>query len=138
MTRAPLQFARAELRFELSTRSHPLLREELYAFATWSEAGGLPPPFVTGLGRDEETNRRVNGHPESWHLFDCAGDLRSWIYAAEQLEKVMTYWRGRKLAAKKLGKHLELLYHDAGTGSHVHVAVRDPNWKATYLNRKAP
>lgn len=65
----------------------------------------------SGGYRDPETNKKVNGVPNSWHLQGKAGDFSGApkdMYAAQAWAKA----HGAK----------EALVHNAGSGLHLHVA----------------
>lgn len=65
---------------------------------------------------------------ESWHLYACAVDLRHWVWNAEQLAAVIAFLKSHA----KNGKW-EVLAHKVGKqGFHLHVAVKDEEWRKSH------
>ena len=117
---------------------HPELHVVLEALADLCVRMQWPSPVLTSCSRTKEENEAVHGHPESWHLFGCAGDLSSWLYTSEQMKELLTWLRmelarrGGVRSAKLPEGKWELLVHDKGSGEHLHIARRDTQWKRTF------
>lgn len=62
----------------------------------------------------------------TWHYVRCAADVRTRHYSQAQLTKVRAWW-----FARCQGERYELLFHDVH-GPHLHVAVRDSDWRRKY------
>jgi len=126
-----VKFKRPELEEELRTACAPELRRLLEDFDRWSPRVHLPEPMLTCLGRTPAQNRAVGGVPTSLHLWSGAGevqetraaDLSTWRYLPEQLELVLTWFRG-EVAKRGGAKRWELLHHNVQTGQHLHVGLR--------------
>lgn len=71
-------------------------------------------PTVTSGRRSEKNNAVVNGAKNSWHLKGRAVDLDVGDISDEQAEQI-------RQAAEDEGWG-EVLYHDAGSGKHLHLA----------------
>lgn len=85
------------------------------AFARIGQHFGLT---VTSLGRTDAENARVNGSETSLHLFSrgaLAGDLGGPI----ENERRCYEW-----AKARTDLFQEVLYHNAGSGLHVHIAFK--------------
>jgi hypothetical protein len=70
----------------------------------------------------------------SWHLVYCAFDMRNWCYTAKQLPKVMALIRQACAEQRPLETQSkwEILSHDVGNGSHIHVGYKDLGWARTF------
>lgn len=60
----------------------------------------------------------------SWHLVDCAADIRNRCYTAAQRKSLME--RLRK--GTSTTTH-EVIEHDVGRGNHIHVGRKDFGWR---------
>lgn len=130
-----LLFKHSGLEAELREKTHPELRQLLLDLGGACARFGLHEPVLTCLGRTPEENAAVNGLLGSFHLFDCAADLRKWVWDEEtQLPQVLTWLRGA-MARRGGKKRWGLKVHDAGSGDHIHVQVDDAPWRATYEKR---
>lgn len=76
---------------------------------------------VTGGWRSKENNAKNNGHPNSHHLYGEAVDLVDSGLTPEQRDDIVRF-------AKAIGFN-SVLYHDAGSGNHLHLALE----KGTHL-----
>lgn len=87
-----------------------------YAYNTY----GYNAPITSGY-RDPERNARVGGVADSWHIKQKAVDLDLSGLTPEQLADV---------EAKAREKFSEVLYHDAGSGMHLHAAnpIQQPSF----------
>ena len=74
---------------------------------------------VSGGWRDEAYNAQVNGSPTSLHLQGQALDIDVSSFSPEERDEIVN-------KAQSMGI-TEVLYHDAGTGLHLHLGVFDPN-----------
>lgn len=139
-----MKYLRPELELEVQAL-HPKVRAKLDELEAWSRDEGLPEPVVTNVLRTEDDQERLylglylsRGHsPDiarekararfSWHLVACAVDLRNRHYTPPQRKAVMQFLRQQCAPGE-----WELLEHDIGRGDHIHVAVRDEQWRLTY------
>lgn len=98
-----------------------LLQPELVAaledFGRWSVERMFPRAVITSLIRPPRERF-------SWHFARCAADIRSRHYDPDQLRLVLEWWAGK---FPRPGH--EVLLHDAGSGLHLHLAVRDQAWR---------
>lgn len=115
---------------------HPEVRDVLLELAQWSAQHGLPPPIATCLHRSKDENRAVYGRDKfSWHLVDCAADLRIKHYTPEQLGRVQDWVALRCTGLQPTGAggdeaRWELVFEPHGTGPHLHIARRCREWQA--------
>jgi hypothetical protein len=124
-------------------RVHPDVSAVLVGLDEWSRARNLPEVWVTHVLRtqkeqeeiywptlvklhhlSEEAARAKARVRFSWHLVACAVDIRNRNYTGDELQAVMGYLNGRCTPGP-----WELLSHDVGRGSHVHVGRRDFTWR---------
>lgn len=96
-------------------RQHDVWREEDATF---------PPPFVTCLDRDSESNAKVGGKGTSWHLWRCAVDFRNKHYTPKQTAKCVDW-----LKARCEHPLWEVVVTVHGTGPHFHIGRRDFSWR---------
>jgi hypothetical protein len=75
---------------------------------------------------DEQLSAKA-GQRFSWHMVNCAVDLRTRHYSRQQLIRVREFFEERCPKPK-----FELLFHDV-TAPHLHVARRDMEWKTRLL-----
>lgn len=114
-------------------RTEPELRQLLTDFDVESQKWGLPEPTLNCLGRTAAENKACGGVAHSLHLWEAcpedsskpyrtrAADLSIRDYTPAHVELALTWLRGE--VAKRGGRRLwELLFHDAGSGNHIHVA----------------
>lgn len=118
-----MKFKTPRLELELGD-AHPDVRVVLDEFADWCEENHLPEPVITCIRRTPEENARVNGQPQSWHLFGCGVDIRSRHLTPAQLAFAIAFLRRRCPEPE-----WELKHHDAGSGSHLHIARADDSWR---------
>lgn len=110
-------FAAPELAHQFHVRLHFKTRELTLALDRYCMVQQLPGPIVTAVSRDPSF---YEDHRFSWHLVDCAVDLRNRHYTPGQRDAVESW-----LAAKCASSEWELITHDHGTGPHIHVAYRE-------------
>jgi hypothetical protein len=142
-----MKFKAAELSSQLAG-AHPELQSVLKKLDAWSIKQGLPEVVVTHVSRTRNEMRSIyvpvylaQGMAEerahaaadarfSWHLVDCAADVRNSHYTPAQLKQVMGFLR--PLCEAPLW---ELLSHDVGRGEHLHLGKRDFAWRKAYKVR---
>lgn len=129
---------------------HPQLRTVMEQLETFSAENGLPEPVATHIRRTrkgqediywrsvlaanpsmtEAQARTAASKRFSWHLVNCAIDLRDYIYTKQQVTKLLAWLRQRCPAPT-----FEVLYHDVGRGQHLHVGIRDHEYASTQVIR---
>lgn len=120
---------------------HPKTLEILNDLEVYCKANTLEEPMATHIHRtvpqqveiywrnimrdqkvDEPTARKLAAAQWTWHLVDCACDLRSYIYSPPQLDLLVKYlmskWKSQDVKN-------EILCHNVGSGTHLHVGFRD-------------
>lgn len=127
-----MRFKDAQAEAEFAKRLHPAVRQVLEELDDWCLENALPQVVVTCLGRSGLENQAANGVTHSWHLYSCAADIRSKHYTPTQKAVVLS-WLTRTCPKPMW----ELLEHDAGSGSHFHLARRDFSWRNTFSKRPA-
>lgn len=120
----------------------PEVVQKLIGLEEYSKQKGYPEPMLTHVKRtraqqktiywqaEQAKNRKLNenqarelaGKRFTWHFHLCAADLRSSHYTAEQLADVVRYLKEGTDAG------WEVLYHDVGSGDHLHVGRKDNVW----------
>lgn len=70
-------------------------------------------PLITSGYRDPERNKAAGGVSNSWHTKGMAVDLYLGDYTPEEINNI------EKMARERFG---EVLFHDSGTGLHLHIA----------------
>jgi hypothetical protein len=128
---------------EQFARVHPLTHEAVTKLDEWSKGRHFPEVTVTHVyrtpqvqegiywkgifaagGLTEEAAKAKARSKFSWHLVGCGCDLRNIEYSADQLVAVVNFLReGRDDSA------WEILSHDVGRGSHLHVGFKDTAWR---------
>lgn len=73
---------------------------------------------LTSGRRTPGRNRAVGGSPRSWHLWGRAADF---IGEPEDLEEALALVKDQRITERCTGPE-EALIHDAGSGTHLHVA----------------
>lgn len=73
---------------------------------------------VSGGWRDEATNATNNGTPNSKHLSGLAVDFNMDAFTPEEREDIM---------ARAEAQGFTAIWHDAGSGLHLHLQVADPS-----------
>lgn len=73
---------------------------------------------LSGGWRSEENNRAVGGVPNSDHLYGMALDFNMDNFDDEERQQIMQM-------AEQWG--FSVLWHDAGTGLHLHLGIADPD-----------
>lgn len=96
---------------------HPELRAALVALDKFCMDNVLPEPVVTDLLRPE-------GEKFSWHPFGAGADVRVHLYDEQQAALVLAYLE--HIARRP---RFEVLRHDSGQGDHIHIGVRDHQWR---------
>lgn len=108
--------------------AHPAVQERFRALDEWLVAQGWPEAVITSVGRTRRDMLRIYGPAGakrfSWHLADCAADMRNAPYSPEQRKAIMERLREGTTTATH-----EVLEHDVGNGSHFHWAVKDAAWR---------
>lgn len=117
---------------------HPDSKDLVTRLGAYSATIGAPQPVITAISRARSWYS-ANGLPvneNSWHLYDCAVDLRVTHYTPEQRALVIK-WLEQETAPKKDEgvKKWELVTKLHGTGPHIHLARRDFAWRATYTKK---
>jgi hypothetical protein len=130
-----MKFARPLLAKEFDARLHPEARQVVLDLDAYSELEDLPLPVVTAISRapDWYAANGLKPNPNSWHLYDCAVDLRNSHYSAEHLHRVCAWLKNRCLPPERW----ELVFTLHGTGPHLHIAKKDWSWRATFAKTKA-
>ncbi len=105
--------------------TQPQLVNGVNALNTWIYGQYGKDASVTGGWRSEEHNAEVNGAANSYHKAGEAVDIDLSMFTPEQRETIMQH-------AKEMG-FTEVMFHDKGTGEHLHVAL-DSNNGATLNN----
>jgi hypothetical protein len=125
-------------------RLHVDLRRALSDLEKQLKKWGLPSPTVTDASRSvaeqeelywkrewpnlPEKEARMNARRKfSYHLVDCAADLRT-----ADPQKALAWLEGYTWPTSELW---ELLVHNVGTGLHLHVAFKDIARRKAFENR---
>lgn len=107
---------------------HPEVRKRYMDLDAWLESMRWPEVFITSVGRTRADMVRIYGPKglkrDSWHLWDCAADMRNSSYSPPQRAAIMERLRAGTTPATH-----EVLEHDVGNGSHFHFAVKDVKWR---------
>ena len=122
-----MKFKTPALELEFREALHPDVREALEELDAWSAEQAIPGVVLTCISRNAESNAKANGKERSWHLVNAAADLRTWHYTPAQRAAVLGW-----LQSECPREGWELLLHDAGTGSHIHLARKDMQWRLTF------
>lgn len=72
---------------------------------------------LTCLNRTLEENKEVNGAQYSAHLVGRAADIRSWHFTQAQIEEII------KKVNEVWGDMIYILYHNSGSGDHIHANI---------------
>lgn len=123
-----MRYAAPELAHQFVVRLHAKARLVVQALDRWSEENELPTVIVTGV------SRVPSFYPDdrwSWHLVDCAVDLRNRHYSRDQLQRVEAWLR-----AKCASSEWELITKDHGTGPHIHLAYREFGLRRVYEQKQ--
>jgi hypothetical protein len=122
-----MKFKTPRLEAEFS-RLHPEARKRAMDVDAWLESLGWLGVFITSVGRTRADMVRIYGQAglkrDSWHLWDCAWDMRNSSYSPPQRVAIMERLREGTSPATH-----EVLEHDVGNGSHFHFAVKDVKWR---------
>ncbi len=110
---------RARLAAEFETVLDPLLRAGLLDLAQFVESQYGKPVIVTCVLRTPDENKAVGGAPNSSHLTGRAADIRVMIYNSDEIVAIQRYLKHR------LADVIHVLYHNGGTGPHIHTNI---NW----------
>ena len=124
---------------------HPDASRLVHKLDDWSFEQKLPPVVVTHVKRTVDDQERIytpvlmknTGMPEkkcrelarqrfSWHLVLCAVDLRNIHYTDEERLRVMGFLRSN---LGPMAERFELLEHDVGRGDHIHIGIKDQDWR---------
>lgn len=143
-----MRYKSSALEMEFLAGLHPLVKAHLIALDEWSVSQGIPEVVITHVLRTKEDmeimywkriHRQANPaiseslaramarRKFSWHLVGCAADIRNRHYLPAQRKQVMYYLR--KLTGGPNPSKYELLEHDIGRGDHIHLGVKDEQWK---------
>jgi uncharacterized protein YcbK (DUF882 family) len=106
-----------EFRFKIDLR----LQAVLFELATWMARTLSKGLIVTCLLRTVEENKAVNGKPFSSHLDGRASDIRTYLLAKPEIDKVIGH-----LNAVWGIDFLHTKFHDSGTGFHLHININFP------------
>jgi hypothetical protein len=140
-----VRFLKASLEMEYGFL-HPLVKEALADLDVYSKEAGLPEVLVTHCLRskaeqeeiyfkslmkqlslsESQARSRARLKP-SWHLWNCAVDIRNQHYRPPQLTLVMA-----RLKTNRAPNKWEILSHDVGRGSHCHIGYRDEEWRRKF------
>lgn len=130
-------------------RIHPELRRVLFELDAKLDAWGWPELTVTHLhrtvgqqeefkwrgfiahGLDEAAAREKARRKFSWHLADCAADLRRHVYAPEQLREIRAWIYER--CPSPIWEFID--EETGGTAPHMHLARQDFEWRRRYEQR---
>lgn len=121
-----LQFKTRRIMNEFSTGIDPRLQAFLLWLTFWIDHNLNKGLTITCLNRTVEENKQVNGSKYSAHLVGRAADLRTWFFTKDDIAKIIEavneYW----------GDFIYVLYHDAGSGNHLHVNISYKYHKKDY------
>lgn len=141
-----MRFKSAALDMEFHGGLHPAVKDIVKDLDDWSKEQGLPSVVITHVLRTREDmevlywkriHRQANPpisealarsmarRKFSWHLVGCAVDIRNNHYLPGQRKAVMAKLRTLAKPAHKF----ELLEHDIGRGDHIHLGIKDEDWK---------
>lgn len=124
-----MKFKFAHLRDEFPNL-HPETWRAAMALDHWSIERKFPEVVVTCVDRSLADQKEIYGdHRFSWHLVRCAVDIRNSHYSIDQLGRVLEFLKDGR------DEGWEILNHDVGKGSHIHVGFRDPEWRARFKDR---
>lgn len=108
--------------------AHPEMQARFRDVDDWLKEKGWPEAFITSVSRTRQDMLRIYGpagaKKDSWHLWDCAGDMRNATYSPAQRKEIMERLRLGTTPATH-----EVLEHDVGNGSHFHWAVKSWKWR---------
>lgn len=138
--------ARCEKEFLLL---HPRVRTLVAELDSFSAQQKFPNVVVTHVHRTPVEQKAIykGAKDFSWHMVYCACDLRNNHYSPAQLDRVVEFLRTQtqdeaqslSRLRKLLGRIVrppkptwEILAHDVGRGEHIHVGLRDTNWRNTF------
>lgn len=128
-----MRFKSRELMGQFSTRLHPEAVRVAAALDSWLREQTWPRLEITAVSRDlpwyAENNLPTPAF--SWHLVDCAWDMRIKPYSPEQLTTIEAWLREHCP-----GPQWELVFFLHGTGPHYHVAYRDFGRRKAFTQQK--
>lgn len=107
----------ARLEEEFNHKIDPLLRGFLFCLSSYTRAMSGICITLTSLVRSPIENEADHGIPLSAHLFGRAGDIRTWAFTTEQIETMV------KWVQDNFGDMVYIVYHNAGSGKHLHVNI---------------
>lgn len=84
--------------------------------------------------KSDDELKKIAREKFSWHMVHCATDIRtitSGHYTVDQAHKVFEFLKSKAKPESKW----ELLAHDVA-GPHIHIGLRDFNYRAKYDTRK--
>lgn len=142
-----MKFKKPELELEFVAGIHPQLQAKIKDLDEWCLANGYPEVTLTHVLRTKDDQidiywlsiqkanpgmtvqaaRNAAAKKFSWHLVGCAVDIRNTVYTTTQLVNINAH-----LKLKTKPGVWEILNHDVGRGEHLHVGIRDVNWRNTY------
>lgn len=127
-----MRFKSKALMAEFATRLHPEAARVAQELDSWLREQHWPRLEFTSISRDAGWYER-NGLLAplfSWHLVDCAWDMRIRHYTPEHLTTIEAWLR-----EKCSGPQWELVFRLHGTGPHFHVAYRCFARRKAYATR---
>lgn len=98
--------------------TNPTLRQGVDALNTWVYENFGKDMLVSGGARSEENNAAVNGSPTSHHLTGNAIDIDLSAFSEEERQAIM-----ERALAMGFNSDGEDMYHDKGTGLHLHLIM---------------
>jgi len=105
----------ARLQLEFTHKIDLRLKAVLFELADWMRRVLNKDLIITCLIRSVDENKAVNGKHWSAHLFARAWDMRTAHLSQAEIDKVQEH-----LMAVWGKEFLFVLYHDSGSGNHIH------------------
>lgn len=115
------------LYFEFRDRIDPRLRAVLMELGKWAEWHTGKGIILTCLNRTEDENNAVGGNHFSAHLVGRAADLRSSNFGQAEVQKILNH-----LTATWPSSQIYAIYHDSGSGPHIHINIRHSQHRKNY------
>jgi hypothetical protein len=130
----PLSVPGADVLFKTTNVSaelraaHPEIRALANDLDTQMKKWGLGQLTVTAVARTQDF------YPDgrfSWHLCNCAWDIRTKGYSAQDVARIVAWLQGR---AFTLGAKVDVV----DEGDHVHLELEDHEWRRRYEQGRKP
>ena len=111
-------FKDSKMMAEFTAFIDPRLQAFLLWLAYWLDQKWEKNLTITCLNRTVEENKEVNGSKYSAHLTGLAVDIRSWTLTSDKIEELI------KTVEDSWGDMIYILYHNSGSGAHIHINIR--------------